>query len=73
MTLQECAISTPSHDTDCFGWTRQQAQLLRTGCLDPLDVSNLIDEIEDLGQSQIRELENRLGILLATTPTATRA
>ena len=54
MTLQECIMSTPLHDTDFFGWTRQQAQLLRTGRLDPLDVSNLIDEIEDLGQSQIR-------------------
>jgi ribosomal protein L29 len=58
-------MSTPLHDTDFFGWTRQQAHLLRTGRLEPLDVSNLIDEIEDLGQSQIRELENRLGILLA--------
>ena len=58
-------MSTPSHDTDFFGWTHQQAQLLRTGRLDQLDVSNLIDEIEDMGQSQIRELENRLGVLLA--------
>ncbi len=58
-------MSTPAHDTDFFGWTRQQAQRLRTGRLDQLDVSNLIDEIEDLGKSQIRELENRLGILLA--------
>ena len=58
-------MSTPSHDTDFFGWTHQQAHLLRTGRLDQLDVVNLIDEIEDMGKSQIRELESRLGVLLA--------
>ncbi|MFZ1642734.1 MAG: DUF29 domain-containing protein [Candidatus Contendobacter sp.] len=58
-------MSTLLHDTDLFGWTRQQAHLLRTGRFDELDVSNLIDEIEDVGKSQIRELESRLGVLLA--------
>lgn len=58
-------MSTHLHDTDFFGWTSQQAHLLRTGRFDKLDVSNLIDEIEDMGKSQIRELESRLGVLLA--------
>jgi hypothetical protein len=58
-------MSTHSHDTDFFGWTRQQAHLLQTGRFDQLDVSNLIDEIEDMGKSQIRDLESRLGVLLA--------
>ncbi|MCP5158195.1 MAG: DUF29 domain-containing protein [Gammaproteobacteria bacterium] len=53
------------HDTDFFGWTRQQADLLRTRRFDQIDVPSLIDEIEDMGKGQIRELESQLGILLA--------
>jgi ribosomal protein L29 len=58
-------MSTPLHDSDFFGWTLQQTDLLRAGRLEQLDVSSLIDEIEDMGKSQIRELESRLGVLLA--------
>ena len=49
----------------------QQAQRLRTGHLDPLDVSNSIDEIEDLGQSQIWKLENWTNDAAATCVAAT--
>lgn len=58
-------MSTHLHDTDFFGWTGQQAHLLRARRFDQLDVANLIDEIGDMGKSQIRELESRLGVLLA--------
>ena len=58
-------MSTHLHDTDFYGWTHQQVSLLRTGRFEELDLSNLIDEIEDMGKSQMRELESRLGILLA--------
>ena len=53
-----------THETDFYSWTQQQASLLRQGRLSELDIVNLIEEIEDLGASERRELENRLSVLL---------
>ncbi|KOR30464.1 hypothetical protein TI05_13935 [Achromatium sp. WMS3] len=52
------------HDTDFYSWTQQQADLLRSGNFEDLDIANLIDEIEDIGWSEKRILEHRLEILL---------
>jgi len=54
-----------THDSDFYNWTQEQATLLRTGRIAELDIDNLIDEIEDMGRSEKRELENRLSLLLA--------
>lgn len=51
------------HETDFYGWTQQQAELLRKGKLSEVDVMNLIEEIEDMGGSEKRELESRLSVL----------
>ncbi len=53
------------HRQDFRAWTRQQADLIRSGRFAELDAINLIDEIEDMGGSRERELESRLGVLLA--------
>lgn len=53
------------HRQDFHAWTRQQADLIRSGRFGELDAVNLIDEIEDMGGSRERELESRLGVLLA--------
>lgn len=52
------------YDTDYYSWTQQQAALLRDGRLDELDITNLIEEIDDMGKSQRNQLENRLKQLL---------
>ncbi|KOR31032.1 hypothetical protein TI04_02970 [Achromatium sp. WMS2] len=52
------------HDTDFYSWTQQQAELLKAGNLAALDIANLIDEIEDMGRSEKRELTSRLEVLL---------
>jgi hypothetical protein len=54
-----------SHDTDFYSWTQEQAALLRQGRVNELDIANLIEEIEDMGRSEKRELESRLAVLLA--------
>lgn len=54
----------PTYDEDFYGWVQQQAKLLQAGRLGELDVEHLIEEIEDLGRSELRALESRLGILL---------
>lgn len=51
------------YETDFYGWTQQQAELLKDGRLSDLDVMHLVEEIEDMGGSEKRELESRLGVL----------
>lgn len=51
------------YNSDYYGWTQQQAELLRSGNLGELDVSNLLEEIESMGGSVRRELESRLDVL----------
>lgn len=57
-------MNTNLHKTDFYAWTRQQAQLLKAGQLSALDVSNLIDEVDDMGGSIRNQLESRLEVLM---------
>lgn len=52
------------YDNDFYGWTQEQADLLRSGNLSELDTQNLLGEIEAMGRSERRELESRLRVLL---------
>jgi len=52
------------YESDFYHWTVDQVQSLRLGKLDRLDLKNLAEEIESLGNQQRSELENRLAILL---------
>ena len=54
-----------TYEQDYYGWTQQTAELIREGNFSDIDVERLVEEIEDMGASRERELENRLGILLA--------
>lgn len=57
-------MSANLYDSDFFGWTRQQAELLKSGRLSDLDTEHLIEEIEAMGRSERRELTRRLEVLL---------
>jgi hypothetical protein len=50
---------------DFYGWTQEQARLLREGRLAELDVANVVEEIETLGRGERRELVSHLRVLLA--------
>ncbi|WP_035986815.1 DUF29 domain-containing protein [Leptolyngbya sp. KIOST-1] len=52
------------YETDFHAWTQAQANFLRQGKIDHLDVAHLIEEIESLGKQQKQELKNRLGVLI---------
>ena len=56
--------STVLYESDFYNWTVEQVKRLRLGKLDDLDLENLAEEIESLGNQQKSELENRLGVLL---------
>ena len=53
-----------SYEQDFYGWTQEQAGLLRAGRLTDLDVDNILEEIEAMGRSERRELQSRLTVLL---------
>jgi hypothetical protein len=52
------------YESDFYGWTQQQAKLLRSKKWESLDLANLVEEIESLGRRERQELENRLAVLL---------
>ncbi|WP_425216699.1 DUF29 domain-containing protein [Tumidithrix helvetica] len=52
------------YDRDYLLWAEDTVNKLRTRNFDQLDIENLIEEIEDLGRSQKRELRSRLKTLL---------
>jgi hypothetical protein len=52
------------YERDFYGWTQEQARLLREGRFAELDVTNVVEEIETLGRSERRELVSRLRIIL---------
>ena len=60
-------MSTPLHsyNGDIVAWANEQARLLREGQFSQLDIEHIAEEIEDVGKSEQRELENRMAVLLA--------
>jgi hypothetical protein len=52
------------YDHDFFAWTQDQADALKRRSANELDWENLLEEIEDLGRSERRELRSRLIVLL---------
>lgn len=61
--MTQIATAPSLYDRDYLLWTEDIVKKLQARDLDGLDFENLIEEIEDLGRSQKRELENRLGEL----------
>lgn len=50
---------TNRYDTDFYGRTQEQADLLRYGRLDQLDTLNILKEIESIWHRQQSELESQ--------------
>ncbi len=57
--------ATSLYETDFYAWTKTQAAALQQEDFAQLDLANLIEEIEDMGKSQQRQLGSRLVILIA--------
>ncbi|WP_102135572.1 DUF29 domain-containing protein [Candidatus Marithrix sp. Canyon 246] len=47
-----------------YSWTQQQISLLRSRRFNEIDLETLIEEVESMGNSELRELESRLTVLL---------
>jgi len=58
------STSARLYDTDFYGWIQNQAAMLRGRDFAAIDLDNLIEEVESMGRSEKRELENRVELLL---------
>ena len=47
------------YDQDLYVWSQKQAELLRAGRFEELDLPRLIEEVEDLGANQRRDVFSR--------------
>lgn len=52
------------YDRDFYAWANEQAALLRAGKLSAADIEHIAEEIESMGRGEMRELVNRLTVLL---------
>jgi Domain of unknown function DUF29 len=52
------------YEEDFYAWTVEQSRLLRSGELSAIDAANIAEEIESMGRSDRREIQNRLTVLL---------
>lgn len=61
-------MSTKLHDEynrDFYAWAVHNAELIRQGKLSEIDVENVAEELESMGNNNKRELVNRLAVLIA--------
>lgn len=54
-----------TYESDVVAWANEQAQLVRAGHFELLDLEHIADEIEDVGKSEQRELASRMAVLIA--------
>lgn len=52
------------YESDYYGWTLEQADLIKNKRLNEVDFDHLLEELESMGASEKRELLNRLRVLL---------
>ena len=53
------------YSTDYHAWVQRNVELLRQGRFAEADIGHLVEELEDMGNSQRHELVSRLRVLLA--------
>ena len=53
-----------AYDSDFYGWTQEQADLLQQRQFDKVDLQHLVEELQSMGARERRELVNRLCVLL---------
>ena len=59
MATQAKQAARNLYDEDFYVWSREQAELLRRGRFDQLDLDHLIQEVEDLGGALERSVRSR--------------
>jgi hypothetical protein len=52
------------YESDYYGWTLEQADLIKNKRLDEIDFDHLLEEVESMGESERRRLVSRLVVLM---------
>ena len=52
------------HDKDFYAWTKETAQLLKNGKISEVDIMNVAEELEDMGNSDKRGVVSQLSRLI---------
>ena len=50
-------VKSPLYDSDFYAWSRQQTELLRAGKLTQADIEHIAEEIDSMGRTEKRELD----------------
>ncbi len=58
------------YEIDFVAWTEETVQLIRAGQFEQVDWDSVIEEIENLGRSDRRELKSHLEVLLQRVPAS---
>jgi hypothetical protein len=53
------------YNQDFYAWAIHNAELIRQGKFSQIDIENVAEELESMGNSNKRELANRLAVLIA--------
>ena len=53
------------HDSDFYAWTKETAQLLKEGRVSEVDIKNIAEELESMGNSDKRALISCFSVLIA--------
>ena len=51
------SAKSPLYDSDFYAWSREQAELLRAGKLAEADIEHIAEEIDSMGRTEKRELD----------------
>ncbi|ODN41974.1 DUF29 domain-containing protein [Piscirickettsia litoralis] len=57
-------MARTEHDLDIYAWAHENAELLRQGKFNEVDMVNVIEELEDLGNSKRDQLTARLKLII---------
>lgn len=58
------ATGRTRYEDDLYTWVQEQVDLLRGGTIDALDLTNIAEELSDVGAEQYDRLESALEVLL---------
>jgi len=64
MAPQVKTASEKLYEEDFYAWSQRQAELLRAGRFDALDLEHLIEEVADLGESVYRSVRSRVRTIM---------
>jgi len=56
---------TEQYESDFYAWTQTTARRVREGRFAEVDLNAIAGEIEDMGKRDLREVNNRMAILIA--------